>query len=190
MKKLILIAAILLTAHAIMLAQANPDKTVASNAKMQKKEHRQAVKAEEKNRVAMKTRQQFALDFPGATNVAYSRGQDFDEAIFTLNGKQLKAYYDNDFELIGTTQTKQFSDIPKVAQRYIQSHYKDYSINKVILFDDNEMNETDMILYGNSFPDEDNYFIELANASQKIILKSDELGNVSFFKDMSKVTAR
>jgi hypothetical protein len=51
----------------------------------------------------------------------------------------------------------------------------------VILFDDNEANGTDMVLYSGSFEDEDNYFPVLTNATMEPILKVAMNGDVSFF---------
>jgi hypothetical protein len=42
-----------------------------------------------------------------------------------------------------------------------------------------------MILYGNEFEDEDNYFVEMTNGRKTIVLQVNMEGNVSFFKDIS-----
>lgn len=40
-----------------------------------------------------------------------------------------------------------------------------------------------MILYGQQFADEDNYFVELVKGSKKIVLRSNMAGDVSFFSN-------
>ena len=54
----------------------------------------------------------------------------------------------------------------------------------VVKYDDNESNDTDMILYGTAFNDADNYFVELKNDSEAIVVKVDLPGEVSFFTNM------
>ena len=130
------------------------------------------------------TAQHFMMDFPKATNVTWKRSS-FEEASFTWNGKEMKAFYDLDDNLIGTTSPANYSDIPANAQKEIEKYYMGYTPTSVILFDDNEFNDTDMILYGNSFEDEDNYFVEMTNNNKTIVLQVNMEGLVSFFKDIS-----
>ena len=111
--------------------------------------------------------------------------KNFEEVLFTSDKEKLRAYYDYDSQLVGTTEKKSFADLPENAQKKIEKDYADYAIAEVIKFDDNESNDTDMILYGTSFEDADNYFVELKNNSKPpIIVKVDLLGGVSFFEEM------
>jgi len=152
--------------------------------KAQKEENR----ANKKEKAAIEpnytTAQNFLADFPGATNVSWKK-IGFEEATFTLNGKEMKAFYDYNGMLIGTTSAANYFDMPEIARKYIEKHYKDYTTQQVILFDDNEYNDTDMMLYGNQFEDEDNYFVELSNNNKKIVLQVNMEGLVTFFKDLS-----
>jgi hypothetical protein len=54
-----------------------------------------------------------------------------------------------------------------------------------MLFDDNEYNQSDMVLYGHVFTDADNYFVELSNNNKTIVLEVNMEGLVTFFKDLS-----
>lgn len=75
--------------------------------------------------------------------------------------------------------------LPAKAQQEIIKHYTNYEKAPVIFYDDNEYNDTDMILYGLQFQDEDNYFIELADKKGRpIVLKVTPGGEVSYFTDM------
>lgn len=130
------------------------------------------------------TDQHFQFDFPNATHVSWKRA-GYEEAIFTLGNKEMKAFYDYDHDLIGTTTTVEYNTLPLAARKYIQKHYSDYTPQQVILFDDNEYNESDMVLYGNPFDDADNYFIELSNNNKTIVLQSNLEGMVTYFKDIS-----
>jgi hypothetical protein len=130
------------------------------------------------------TEQHFLIDFPKATHVSWKR-DGFEEASFTWNGKEMKAFYDLNDVLIGTTTPANYSELPAAAQKEIEKYYKDYTPQSVILFDDNEFNDTNMMLYGNSFEDEDNYFVEMTNNNKTIVLLVNRQGLVSYFQDIS-----
>ena len=76
---------------------------------------------------------------------------------------------------------KTFSDLPASAQKQINKEYKDYTIEKVIFFDDNEDVDTDMILYGSQFDDADNYFVELRKDNKDVVLQVTMDGLVGYF---------
>ena len=130
------------------------------------------------------TDQHFQTDFPNATSVSWRRA-GFEEATFTLDGKEMKAFYDYNHDLIGTTTTVDYNTLPIAARKYIEKHFSDYTPQQVIMFDDNEYNTSDMVLYGNAFDDADNYFIELSNNNKTIVLQSNMEGMVTYFKDIS-----
>ncbi|WP_133053909.1 hypothetical protein [Niastella yeongjuensis] len=130
------------------------------------------------------TVQQFMVDFPKAENISWKRGT-FEEASFTLNGKEMNAFYDEKNALIGTTSAASYNDLPVGVQKDIEKHFKGYTPQQVILFDDNEFNDTDMELYGNAFEDEDNYFVEMTNNNKTIVLQVNMEGLVTFFQDIS-----
>ena len=74
--------------------------------------------------------------------------------------------------------------LPEKARDRIDKMYPGYTIEKVVFFDDNEANETDMLLYNESFEDQDNYFPLLVKDSKKIILKVSPEGEISFFQEL------
>jgi len=134
--------------------------------------------------VSYQSNQAFLRDFPGAENVNWKTGAPFEIATFNYNGVITTAYYDLGSELVGTTTEKTFSDLPLHAQEHIKKNYSGYTPGKVILFDDNEYNDTDMELFSTVFDDEDNYFVSMENDKETIILKVKMNGNVSFFKTL------
>jgi hypothetical protein len=151
-------------------------------ASLSKKETTKEKRELRKKEVSYQSKQQFERDFPDANHASWRVSPNFEEAAFMNNGTPTTAYYDNDSQLVGTTVIKSFSDLPAKAQEHIRSHYQGYKPGDVILFDDNEVNETDMVLYSTAFEDEDNYFVPLKNAKETIILKVNMAGEVSFFK--------
>lgn len=197
MKRLVLLSAALLA-----IAGASQAQTTASSAGKStravavnqpsakaKKQERKEIRQLEGREVSSLSKNNFASDFRDATNATWTHGKYFDEVTFTSKGATLTAYYDYMSNLVGTTSSKHFADLPAAAQKQINKQWtsKGYTVDKVIMFDDNEENDTDMILYNNPFDDADNYFVELHNNSnnRKIILQSDMEGLVSFFKEVN-----
>jgi hypothetical protein len=158
--------------------------TLHKTSKAQREENRMIRREKAATAPAYMTAQNFIIDFPNATNVTWKRAS-FEEASFTWNGKEMNAFYDLNNTLIGTTTTASYSDLPANAQKEIEKYYKGYTPKSVILFDDNEFNDTDMILYGNAFEDEDNYFVEMTNNNKTVVLQVNRKGLVSYFKDIS-----
>jgi len=129
-------------------------------------------------------RNQFTTDFPNATNVDFESKKNFDEVSFTQDKEKITAYYDYNDQLIGTVEKKAFSDLPIDAQKEILKKYSDYAITDVVKFNDNESDHMEMILYGTSLHDEDNYFVELRNDSNAIVVKVDLSGGIDFLTAM------
>ncbi len=191
MKKLLISAAIALIAltSTSVNAQTQDEKVVKTDIKSLKKQERSdriTLRKLEGNDASFQSKDQFRVDFGNVTDVSWTRSGYFDEAIFNKEGKQMKAFYDIDSHLVGTVTAKTFNDLPASAQKIITKKYKDYKIDNVIFYDDNEANETDMILYGSQFDDEDNYFVEVSKGTEKVVLHVSTDGDVSFFKQLSK----
>jgi putative cell wall-binding protein len=181
MKKIIsifVIAAILSVSTIASFAQSATTAVIGTSSKAAKKEKRK----ERQPEVSSRTLQQFTADFPGAIIMQSTRTGVMDKVLFTLNGAQTEAYYDVTSSLVGTVTTKTVNDIPAQVLKAIGKDYKGYTIGKVILFDDNEANDTDMILYGQQFADADNYFAELTKNGKRIIVQISPAGSVNFFK--------
>jgi hypothetical protein len=149
--------------------------------KTEKKELR---KLEAGSSVSTLTKNAFFVDFGNIPDVKWKRAVFLDEAVFNKDGKEMKAYYDFYSKLVGTTSIKTFSDIPLNAQKDIKAKYKDYAIGSVVFYDDNEANDTDMLLWDTQFSDADNYFVELSKDKKNIVLQVNAEGEVFFFKEL------
>ena len=170
MKKIAILSAVLLIVGFTFQAQAG----------ITNKGKKEPRKLEGTN-VSAQAKQQFLADFGSLINVSWTRQETFDVATFDLNGKKMQAYYDSDSKLVGTTSIKTFADLPAKSQQEIKTKYKDYIIGQVIFFDDNEANETEMVLWGIEFEDADNYFVQLTKENTSILLRIDPQGSVSYF---------
>lgn len=148
------------------------------------KVEKKALKHLNGNTVSSQSKAQFKADFGNITTVQWKRSATFDEATFKKGNETTTAFYDDKAMLVGTTAPKSFTDLPAKAQKYINDKYKDYNKSAVIFFDDNEKNETDMILFEQQFDDVDSYFVELKKDKKDIVLEVSMQGDVSYFRDL------
>lgn len=187
MKKLVIAATVLLMAgfqlnaqdNETAVAKAGPDK---KEAKAEKKEAKKELRKLKEGEVSVLAQNHFYRDFD-KKEATWKRTAYFDEADFIQDGKPMTAYYDDEAELVGTTSPADFSDLSMNAQNSIRKQYKDYKVKSVLLFDDNEINPLDMVIYGSVFSDEDNYFVELSKGTRTVVLKVNMEGAVSFFTE-------
>ena len=193
MKKLLIFSAAGIIIAATVSAQANTEilnSDMASinknetTTKKEKKEERKELRKLKGQEVTYQSREAFFKDFGDIPVTKMERTMNFDKFTFTQNGREMTAYYDIESNLVGTVSDKTFSDLPANAQKYIQDKYKDYTPGTVIFFDDNELNETDMILFGTQFDDADNYFVELKKENKNIIVQVTMKGEVAYFSEM------
>ena len=161
------------------------DKEKTKETKKEAKTERVPLKKLEGSNVNVVAKDNFDSNFKDAKNVEWKRIDTFDKASFTnKDGQKMSAFYDIDGNLVGTIQYKAFADLPENGQKDIKKNYKDYTVGQVIFYDDNENNQTDMIIYGVQFEDQDNYFVELAKGTDKIVLQVNPDGDVFFFKQL------
>jgi hypothetical protein len=151
---------------------------------METNKERVPLKKLEGDKVSAIARESFIADFGNVPNVKWQRSGTFDEAIFMKDGKEMIANYDIGGRLVGTTKVVTLADVPSKGQQEITKRYKDYKASTVIFYDDNEANDTDMIMYGVQFDDADNYFVELTKGNSKIVVRVDMKGEVFFFKQL------
>lgn len=140
----------------------------------------------EGSNVSDRAKESFNDDFGNNTDVIWKRGEFYDTATFTKDGKIMKAHYDYDSQLIGTTWNVIFSDLPADGQKKINEKYKDYEVGEIIFYDDNEPVDVDFFIYESPFKHEDNYFVELVKEAKHIILKVNKNGDISFFKNFKR----
>ena len=143
------------------------------------------------NEVNAFTVNQFAYDFPDVTNIHFDKKKDFVTVLFTQNGRNNTAYYDDNSELIGTILNGSIQDLPAAAQTEIANRYAGYTVVRVVRFNANRDNElyidnySELPFYGDSPENSSNYFVELKNNDNKTIVVMVGLsGEVSFFSAM------
>lgn len=152
--------------------------------KKEKKAERVALRKLNGEVVSEISKASFYKDFGNIQNVTWVRSDFYDEATFRKDGRDLTAFYDDNGDLVGTTCIMAFNEIPALVQKNILKTYKNAKPGKVIFYDDNEPNNTDMMLYGIQFDNPDSYFVELTQKNKTFIITCDLQGNVEFFKQL------
>jgi hypothetical protein len=168
-------------------AMAQPKKNEIANTKNGKTEHntvRIPLKKLEGTQVSDLALASFKVDFGDIKNAQWKRNGTFDEAVYMKSGKRYTAFYDDMGKLVGTTTSAALSDLPEKAQQDIKTRYKDYHVGPVVYFEDNEANETEMVMYGIQFDDADTWLVELSKGNKGIVVQVDKAGSVSFFKQL------
>lgn len=186
MKRLLMTILLVTVTSLLISAYAGKGFTKKSNRKEIRKEKRDERKLAWMHTPNLFAKAAFQTDFPGATHITWAEGDYFTEASFNDNGTNKTAYYDLNNELAGTTTTVATADLPARSLNYIHKHYPGYTIEKVILFDDEEYNDTDMFLFAGPFEDKDSYFAVLSNGAKKIILEAAMNGDTSFFENLNR----
>ena len=130
-------------------------------------------------------KQDFQSDFPNVKAVKWSRDQQYSEATFTKKGMPMHAFYIWDGQLTGTTHDFAYSNLPESARKAIAKQFKDYTIERTIVYNDREDNLNDLfplVPYESNI----NYFVSLKknDQSEPVILQVTPTGEVSFFETM------
>ncbi len=172
MKPLLILSAAALLATASLNAQTKHEEKHEAKKEMRK------LRAEE---VSYQSKQAFAADFGTTNPISTQKMNDFNEFTFVKDGQTVSAFYDIDAKLVGTTFNKNFSDLPEKAQQYIHEKYVGYTPVNVLMYDDNEVNDRNMILYNTQFEDEDSYFVELEKGNSKIVVHVSMSGEVAYY---------
>ncbi len=194
MKKLIASAIVVLftistiqvNAQAVSKEIKKEKETAHKEMKAEKKKAHKALRKLEGTEVSTRSKDSFYSDFGKVDNAKWKRGTEFDEVTFTKGGKTQVAFYDYDSKLVGTTSKAAFTDLPAKAIKEINAKFKDYVKGDVIMYDDNESNDSDMLLYGQQFEGADHYFVALNKAGKETILMVNMDGTVSFFKKVTQ----
>ena len=186
MKKITILFAFLFISLVQCQSYAQDTKNYASNMdRRTKKIERHAVK--ESNKLVTNGVNNFSLtsfnsDFGAISDVSWTRTDLFDEATFNQNGQRETAYYDFNGNLAGTTTIKTYNDLPLKGQNTITKKYQGYTVESVVFYDFPDGSDTQIHLLNGQFDDQKNYFVQLSNGKEIIIVKVDLVGRVSLFK--------
>ena len=100
----------------------------------------------------------FRKEFKTASEVKWSETTHYFRACFMLNNKIQYAYYDVQGNLVGLVQHVLSTTLPQDLQKQIKKEYAGFWITE---------------LFQVNFDDSTNYYIELRNADETIVLTTD-----------------
>jgi len=190
MKNLKISAVVLVIILAGFQAKAQDTKYYASN--MGKKEKRLELRTEHKElrklnvkNVSNLSLKSFSTDFwENSSNVSWTTTDQFDLATFNKDGQEMTAFYDFGGKLLGSAVNKSFADLPLRGQNSITKMYKKYAVQSVTLYDFNNQNDFQMILSNGQYVDSKNYFVQMSNGKNKIIVQVDLAGQVYYLEKL------
>jgi len=190
MKTLKISAVILVIILTGFQSKAQDAKYYASN--MGKKEKRLELRTEHKElrklnvkNVSNLSLKSFSTDFgENSSNVSWTTTDQFDLATFNKDGQEMTAFYDFGGKLMGSAVNKSFTDLPLRGQNSISKMYKKYAVQSVTLYDFNNQNDFQMILSNGQYVDSKNYFVQMSNGKNKIIVQVDLAGQVYYLEKL------
>jgi hypothetical protein len=113
----------------------------------------------------------FETDFRQATNAHWTSTADYIKVSFTLESKEMAAFYDHEGSFIAVTNTIAIDELPVSAKRTLAKKFAGYIVKDAIRFEGS---------------DEIAYFVSAENDSRSVFLKVTTYGMVSLFKETKK----
>jgi hypothetical protein len=123
-------------------------------------------------KVSSRVLKTFNNEFANAQEVTWTAGADFYQAAFSLNGQRVFAFYSTGGDLIGTA-------------RYISSLQLPLQLFKELKNDFSEFWISDLFEVNNS--EGTQYYVKLESAEARLMLKSTNGGDWSFYDKKRKV---
>jgi hypothetical protein len=113
----------------------------------------------------------FKANYQNATNVTWTTTRDYSKAAFVLDDQKMEVFYAPSGDVIGSSSNIEINKIPANIRKNIDKKMKGYTITEAIRF---------------QCTDEDCYYVAVENETSKIILKVNEFGTLSTFKNIKK----
>ena len=114
----------------------------------------------------------FTKEFAGATEAAWTVGDNFYKVTFSFNDQKLFAYYNMQGDFIAVTRNISSLQLPLSLQTSLKRSYNNYWISDLF-----EVAKTDGT----------NYYVTLETADTKIVLKSADGSDWSVYQKSRKV---
>ena len=116
-------------------------------------------------KVAPQVKAAFEKNFTGAVNVNWEKTEGYYFAFFQLNAKEVTVAYNENGELLGTSQVIATNQLPLTVSLSLEDKYKDYTLAKTA---------TELTYQGQT-----SYYIIAENSKQILKLKCTTGGDIS-----------
>lgn len=113
----------------------------------------------------------FSTEFNNASDVSWTATADFVKANFLFEDQRMEAFYTPTGEKIGVSRGISVDELPLKAKRTFAKKYEGYTVKQSVLFEGVEENA---------------YFIDAENETEKVIVKVFDDGSLSVFKKTKK----
>ena len=113
----------------------------------------------------------FKTEFAGATDAAWTVGNNYYQVAFTMNDQKLFAYYNTQGEFLAVTRYISSFQLPLNLQTSLKKSYNNYWISDLFEMASNEGT---------------NYYVTFENADTKIVLKSIDGSSWSLYQKSKK----
>jgi hypothetical protein len=133
-------------------------------------------KAKTEVNVSYSVLNQFTADFADASNVVWTVNGSFQKADFISDNAKKTAFYNLQGQFVALTQDVDARAIPAKTQKEIAENYKGYTVNEVIVI----QNNTEL----NPDADETAYFVDLKNDTKEVLVKITPEANIEFYKQV------
>ena len=125
--------------------------------------------ANDVNKINVRIINRFTTEFTQAQKVNWVLKTNFAKAVFEVDGKKMEAFYDLSGKKIASSQSVTLNELPADAKKTLNKQYEGYNVTEAIRVEGAE---------------ETAYFLTVDNGKEKIILKSTEDGNLSYFQKL------
>jgi hypothetical protein len=170
---------------AALKTEIRKDKKSGEMANPAKIAHRKELKMLRGNEVRYKSSEAFAIKYPNIKPISTEKVDNLDKINYTLYGKNLSDFYDENSRFVGTVEVKSYMDLPEKSREFISKKYPGYIPTNIIYLDKNESSENGLVLYNNDM-DRDSYYVEMSKGNKKIVLQVQADGYVNKFTRMYK----
>jgi len=133
-------------------------------------------KAKTEVNVSYSVLNQFTADFSDASNVVWTVNGSFQKADFISGDVKKTAFYNLQGQFVALTQDVDARAIPAKTQKEIAENYKGYTVNEVIVI----QNNTEL----NPDADETAYFVDLKNDTKEVLVKITPEAHIEFYKQV------
>jgi hypothetical protein len=155
-----------------------------TNEKTIKREDKKRRKEKDALEVSSAVMNSFYSQFPNAEIVNWSKIKGYAVADFYSGNSERMAFFDFNNQLVGTGKYISFNRLPKNSIKEIKKNYNNYASDSVIQYNDNELNDNDLNLFGITL-DSDGYYALMKDKSngKEIVLQITPQGDVSFARN-------
>ena len=116
----------------------------------------------------------FYSDFADAKTVNWTVNRNFQKADFVANDIKMTAFYNLQGQFVALTQDVDARAIPAQAQKEIADDYKGYTVNEVIVI----QNNTEL----NPDADETAYFVDLKSDTKEVLVRITPEAHIAFYQ--------